>query len=93
MTHKKPMSDLEFEIKTLIVTALNLEDVQPDDIDTDETLFGDGLGLDSIDGLELGMALRKAYDLKIETASEELRQHFATVRSLARFVADNRGGA
>jgi acyl carrier protein len=85
------MSDLEYEIKTLIVTALNLEDVRPEDIDTDEALFGDGLGLDSIDGLELGIALRRAYDLKIETASEELRQHFASVRSLARFVADSRG--
>ena len=60
---------------------------------TDEPLFGDGLGLDSIDGLELGIALRKTYGLKIETANEELRQHFATVGAMARFVAANREAA
>ncbi len=84
------MSDLEAEIKRLIVSALKLEDLQPEDIGTEEPLFGDGLGLDSIDGLELGIALRKTYGLKIETANEELRQHFATVGTLARFVAANR---
>ena len=87
------MSDLEAEIKRLIISALKLEDLTPDDIATDEPLFGDGLGLDSIDGLEMGIALRKAYGLKIETANEELRQHFATVGALARFVAANRGVA
>ena len=87
------MSDLEAEIKRLIVSALKLEDLAPEDIETDEPLFGDGLGLDSIDGLELGIALRKTYGLKIETANEELRQHFATVGALARFVAANREAA
>ncbi len=87
------MSELEAEIKRLIVTALKLEDLAPEDIGTEEPLFGDGLGLDSIDGLELGIALRKTYGLKIETANEELRQHFATVAALARFVAANRGVA
>jgi acyl carrier protein len=82
--------DLEFDIKTLIVSALNLEDLRPEDIDSEEALFGNGLGLDSIDGLELGMALRKAYGLKIESATEELREHFASVRSIARFVANHR---
>jgi acyl carrier protein len=84
------MTDLEAEIKRLIVAALKLEDLRPEDIGTDEPLFGDGLGLDSIDGLELGIALRKTYGLRIETANEELRQHFATVGALARFVATNR---
>ena len=87
------MTDLEAEIKRLIVSALKLEDLAPEDIATDESLFGDGLGLDSIDGLELGIALRKTYGLKIETANQELRQHFATVGTLARFVAANRGAA
>jgi acyl carrier protein len=87
------MSDLEAEIKRLIVSALKLEDLNPEEIGTDDQLFGDGLGLDSIDGLELGIALRKTYGLKIETANEELRQHFATVGALARFVAANRGAA
>src|ERR1700758_3551644 len=84
------MSNLELDIKRLIVTALNLEDLKPEEIDSDEPLFGQGLGLDSIDGLELGMALRKAYGLKIESATEELREHFASVRSIARFVATHR---
>jgi acyl carrier protein len=84
------MTDLEAEIKRLIVAALKLEDLKPEDIGTDEPLFGEGLGLDSIDGLELGIALRKTYGLKIETANEELRQHFSTVAALARFVAANR---
>ena len=87
------MSELEAEIKRLIVSALKLEDLRAEDIGTDEALFGDGLGLDSIDGLELGIALRKTYGLKIETANEELRQHFSTVAALARFVAANRGAA
>jgi acyl carrier protein len=87
------MNDLELEIKKLIVDALNLEDLRPEDIDSDEPLFGEGLGLDSIDGLELGMALRKAFGLKIETASEEVRRHFATVRSMASFVIMQRGAA
>jgi acyl carrier protein len=84
------MSDLELDIKRLIVDALHLEDIRPEEIDSEEPLFGDGLGLDSIDGLELGMALRKAYGLKIETASAEVRSHFATVRSMANFVIAQR---
>jgi acyl carrier protein len=84
------MDDLELDIKKLIVDALHLEDIRPEEIDSEEPLFGDGLGLDSIDGLELGMALRKAYGLKIETANEEVRRHFATVRSMARFVIAQR---
>jgi acyl carrier protein len=87
------MNNLELEIKKLIVDALNLEDICPEDIDSDEPLFGEGLGLDSIDGLELGMALRKAFGLKIETANEEVRRHFATVRSMASFVVMQRGAA
>jgi acyl carrier protein len=84
------MNDLELDIKRLIVDALHLEDIRPEEIDSEEPLFGDGLGLDSIDGLELGMALRKAYGLKIETANEEVRRHFATVRSMASFVIAQR---
>jgi acyl carrier protein len=82
--------DLELDIKRLIVAALGLEDLRPEDIDSEEPLFGSGLGLDSIDGLELGMALRKTYGLKIESASEEVREHFASVRSIARFVASQK---
>lgn len=84
------MQDLELEIKRLIVSVLNLEDIQPEDISSSEPLFDDGLGLDSIDGLELGMALRKVYGIKISAANEELREHFATISNMARFVAANR---
>lgn len=87
------MVELEAEIKRLIISALKLEDIAPEDIVTDAPLFGDGLGLDSIDGLELGIALRKAYGLKIESANEELREHFTSVATLARFVAANREAA
>ncbi len=81
------MQDLEFEIKTLIVNVLNLEDIRPEEIASGDPLFDGGLGLDSIDGLELGMALRKIYGIKIAAANDELRQHFATVGNMARFVA------
>lgn len=80
------MDDLERDIKALIIDALKLEDVQPEDIDSNEMLFGTGLGLDSIDALELGIALRKHYGLKIETITDEVKAHFASVRSLAAFV-------
>lgn len=80
------MDDLERDIKALIIDALKLEDVQPEDIDSEEMLFGTGLGLDSIDALELGVALRRRYGLKIETITDEIKAHFANVRSLATFI-------
>ena len=85
------MEDLELQLKRLIVSALNLEDIVPEEIDSNEPLFGEGLGLDSIDGLELGMALRKAYGIKIEAVNEEVRRIFACVRSMAAYVAAQRG--
>ena len=80
------MDELEQEIKALIIDVLKLEDLRVEDIDSEETLFGEGLGLDSIDALELGVALRQRYGLRIETITEEVKAHFATVRSLARFI-------
>jgi acyl carrier protein len=77
---------LELELKKLIVNALKLEDLAPEEIDSEEPLFGTGLGLDSIDALELGMALRNVYNLKIESVTEEVKQHFMNVRSLAQFI-------
>ena len=85
------MSDLEQELKELIVTALALEDVTADEIDSGEPLFGDGLGLDSIDALELGVAIRQRYGIRIEAVTEEVRAHFSSVRALARYVAAQRG--
>jgi len=87
------MDDLELELKRLIVRALSLEDITPDAIASDEPLFGDGLGLDSIDGLELGMAIRKTYGLKIDAKNEEVRKIFFCVRSIAQFIAAQRGDA
>lgn len=84
------MHDLELELKRLIVSTLELEDITPEEIGSDEPLFGDGLSLDSIDGLELGMALRKTYNIKIESVTNELRHHFRNVKSLARFIAEQR---
>ena len=81
---------LETAIKELIIKTLNLEDIEPAEIGNEEPLFGEGLGLDSIDGLELGMALRKTYGVKIDSVTSEVRHHFASIRSIARFVAAQR---
>lgn len=85
------MSSLEDEIKALIVTSLNLENVSPADIDSDEPLFGDdGLALDSIDALEIGVELQKKYGLKIDPEDEKIPEYFRNVRTLAKFVSDAR---
>ena len=77
---------MENEIKLLIIESLFLEDIKPEDIKNDEALFGDGLGLDSIDALELGIALQRKYGIIIKEGDEENRQHFASVNSLIEFV-------
>ena len=79
-------ASLETDIKTLIIDALNLEDVTIDDIQSSEALFIDGLGLDSIDALELGMALQKKYGIKIESKDDKIKEHFFSVETLANFV-------
>jgi len=86
------MDELELEVKTLIVDALKLEGIEPAEIDSTEPLFVEGLGLDSIDALELGVALRKAYGIKIESVSDDVKAHFASVRSLAAFIRSQRVG-
>ena len=77
------------QLKRLIIETLNLEDLEPGDIDETAPLFGDGLGLDSIDALELGVALQKTYHVKLDASSEETRRHFFSVRTLAEFVCNN----
>ena len=84
---------LEQELKEFIIAVLSLEDLQPADIDTEAPLFGEGLGLDSIDALELGVALQKRYGLNMTADSAEIRGHFASVSALARFVAAGRPAA
>ncbi len=86
------MQALELEIKQLIISALNLEDVSPEDIDGAAPLFGDGLGLDSIDALELGLALQKRYGVTLSAESQETRKHFASVQAMSRFVEASRSG-
>ena len=86
------MQELELEIKKLIISALQLEDLRVEDILSHEPLFGEGLGLNSIDALELGVALRKRFGLKIETVSDDLKQHFRNVQSLAAFVQARQAG-
>ena len=84
------MSDLELEIKKLIISSLTLEDYQPEDITSEESLFADGLGLDSIDALELGVALQKKYGLELTNVTKTEGKHFYSVATLAKFVAENR---
>ncbi|ALZ86187.1 MULTISPECIES: phosphopantetheine-binding protein [Pseudomonas] len=84
------MTDLNLELKSLIIEALGLEDVTVDDIGDDQILFGDGLGLDSVDALELGLAIQKRYGIRIDAEAKDTRTHFANVNALAAFVAAQR---
>ncbi|BEI38895.1 phosphopantetheine-binding protein [Polynucleobacter sp. HIN8] len=84
------MNSLEQEIKELIISSLNLEDYSPEDIKSEDSLFDDGLGLDSIDALELGVALQKKYGIKMTNITKIESKHFYSVSSLAKFVAENR---
>jgi acyl carrier protein len=84
------VQELEHEIKELIISALSLEDISAADIDASAPLFGEGLGLDSIDALELGLALQKQYGVSLSADSEETRRHFGSVQALAAFVASHR---
>ncbi|MCB1043288.1 MAG: acyl carrier protein [Acidobacteria bacterium] len=84
------MQQLEQEIKELIIERLNLEGMSADEIESDAPLFGEGLGLDSIDSLELVLGIEKKYGVKIQ--DEELgRQVLSSVASLAEFIAKKRG--
>ena len=80
---------IEKEIKTLIIESLGLEDIEIDDIKDDEALFGAGLGLDSIDALELGMALKKKYQIDLGDNKEGNKRHFYSVKTIADFVRKN----
>ncbi|MFZ3033364.1 MAG: phosphopantetheine-binding protein [Parvibaculum sp.] len=82
------MSDLEDRIRRLIIETLNLEDIAAEEIDVDEALFGDGLGLDSIDALEIGVEIQKTFGVKIDTQDEKLSSYFFSVRSLSNFIAN-----
>jgi len=75
------------EIKNLIISSLNLEDIKPSDIDADAPLFGDeGLGLDSVDALELGLAVQKRYGVVLDAKSANLKEIFYSASSLAAYI-------
>jgi acyl carrier protein len=80
----------EDEIKQMIIEVLQLEDITPADIDSDAPLFVEGLGLDSIDALELGVAIHKRYGITLSADSEETRRHFSSVRALSALITSAR---
>lgn len=82
--------DLTLELKRMIIKTLELEDITPEDIDPEAPLFGDGLGLDSIDALEIGLMLQKHYGIKLDSEAEETRQHFASLNTLKALVEAHR---
>lgn len=84
------MLELELEVKQMIIEVLELEDIGVNDIDSAAPLFVDGLGLDSIDALELGVALQKRYGISLSADSEETRAHFASVAALAALIDTHR---
>lgn len=87
------MQALEQEVAQFIIDTLSLEDVKVSDIDPEAPLFVKGLGLDSIDALELGVGLQKKYGIKLSSDSDETRKHFASVKALASLVAGHRAGS
>ncbi len=87
------MEKLEKEIKELIVTSLQLENVTAEGIDSTAPLFVEGLGLDSIDALELAMAVRKKYGVKTQVDDATNKKIFASVRALATYVAEQQAQA
>jgi len=83
--------ELEDEIRQIILSSVEVDGLTAADLGPDVPLFGEGVGLDSIDALEIGAALRKKYQVKFKANSEENREHFKTVSSLADFIAANAG--
>ncbi len=84
-------SELEEEIRQTILSSVDVDGLTAADLPADQPLFGDGVGLDSIDALEIGAALRKRYQVKFKANSDENRVHFRTISSLAAFIAANAG--
>ncbi|QEH46921.1 phosphopantetheine-binding protein [Aggregatibacter actinomycetemcomitans] len=84
--------ELEQQLKQLIIDSLALEDIGIEDIDNDTVLFSDsGLGLDSVDALELGLAVQKTFGLQLDSEQTQLRDHFASVATLAQFIRSQKG--
>ncbi|EPF46109.1 hypothetical protein HMPREF1222_01621 [Treponema vincentii F0403] len=83
--------DIQNEIKNIIIQSLDLEDIKPEDIDAEAPLFveGEGLSLDSIDALELGVALKKKFGISFSQNEEDNKKYFYSVATLSDFVAKN----
>jgi acyl carrier protein len=84
--------ELEQQIKKTIINSLELEDITIDDINVNESLFGDGLGLDSIDSLELGMALKKEFSLNLSKDKEQNKKIFYSVKTIADYIRSQQNG-
>ena len=84
---------LEHEIKSLIVTTMALEDVVADDIDTDAPLFNEGLGLDSIDILEISLVVARTYGTQIKAGDADNAKIFGSLRTLAQYIVDKQQNA
>ncbi len=82
------MENLTLQLKQQIIEALNLEDMEPDEIETSAALFGDGLGLDSIDALELIVLLEKNYGIKIENPKDG-QEIFYSVKTMAEYITEH----
>lgn len=83
--------ELEDEIRHIILSSVEMDGLTMEDLEADKPLFGDGVGLDSIDALEIGAAIRRKYNVKFKANSAENKEHFKCVSSLANFVANNLG--
>jgi acyl carrier protein len=82
------MEELILKLKEEIITLLNLIDLKPEEIETEAPLFGDGLGLDSVDAMELAIFIENNYGIKIENL-KEARQIFASIKTIAEYIAAN----
>jgi acyl carrier protein len=85
------MDNLKLQVKELIISALELENIKPENIVDSAPLFGEGLGLDSIDALELGVALKKKFGVKFSAENADNKKHFASVDALAAYIETARG--
>lgn len=85
------LDQLKQEIKEVIINTLQLEDIAPENIVNSEPLFGEGLGLDSIDALELSVGLKRKFGVKFSSESADNKKHFASVDALAEYINQARG--
>lgn len=86
----QPQSDFEKEVADLIVESLNLEDIEPGEIEPEEALFGEGLALDSIDALELALAITQKYSVQLKADDANIKEIFGSLRSLSAYVEEHR---